>query len=176
MRQRRTLVLLCCLCAAAGRLSVADKQPQQQEAVLVLTSDDFPREIERLESPALVQFLIPDCKACDAMAGEYRKVARNLKGIAPVAAVDCTDVQSVRTCRAYGAHSFPKLLLYKPGTRVNPYTGGALKDTLEYKGKHSARDMAAAVTDLLNDKQITQLKTQEEHDMFIQQQPKLAKV
>eukprot|EP00878_Enallax_costatus_P011712 GHUV01012227.1.p1 GENE.GHUV01012227.1~~GHUV01012227.1.p1 ORF type:complete len:637 (+),score=223.38 GHUV01012227.1:909-2819(+) len=36
--------------------------------------------------------------------------------------------------------------------------------------------MAAAVTDLLNDKQITQLKTQEEHDMFIQQQPKLAKV
>lgn len=110
MRQPRTMVLLCCLCATAGtRLSGADQQQQVQEDVLVLDSDDFPREIERPESPALVriisnifaccwlplttrnrpgaavlrptqvQFLIPDCKICHDMAEEYRKVARNLK-------------------------------------------------------------------------------------------------
>lgn len=33
------------------------------------------------------------------------------QGIATVAAVDCTDIKSVRTCRSYAAHAFPKILV-----------------------------------------------------------------
>lgn len=43
-------------------------------------------------------------------------------------------------------------------------------------GKLSARDMAAAVTDLLDETHITKLNNTEEHDKLLQQQPKLAKV
>ncbi len=43
-------------------------------------------------------------------------------------------------------------------------------------GKLSARDLAAAVTNLLDDTHIMKLNNTEEHDKFLQQQPKLAKV
>lgn len=51
-----------------------------------------------------------------------------------------------------------------------------LSHNLPSAGKLSAREMAAAVTDLLDETQITKVNSTDEHATFIQQQPKLAKV
>ncbi|WIA14176.1 hypothetical protein OEZ85_002717 [Tetradesmus obliquus] len=184
-RHASSLLLLLLLVAASSSTASdePDKKPQEQKQqqqehadVLGLTTDTFADVIERQPGPALVMFMIPDCQACHALMPDLQKVAANLKGIASVATVNCGNVHSVRTCRAFGVREFPRLLVFKTGTKTNPYTGGAMKEFDKYAGAPGARALVSAVTDKLDDSQISHISSSSEHEAFLQQQPKLAKV
>ncbi|KAF6265587.1 hypothetical protein COO60DRAFT_863377 [Scenedesmus sp. NREL 46B-D3] len=183
-RHAGSLLLLLLLAAASSSAASndADTKPQQDQQqqqpndVVLLTTDTFADVIERQPVPAMVMFMIPDCKACHALTPDLQKVAANLKGIATVGMVNCASVPSVRTCRAFGVHEFPRLLVFKTGTKTNPYTGGAMKDFEKHEGPPGARALAAAIADKLDDKQISRITSSSQHEAFLQQQPKLAKV
>jgi hypothetical protein len=66
--------------------------------------------------------------------------------------------------------------VFKPGTKVNPYTGGSMKDFSVFTGAVSAKTLISAVTDTLDSTHITALSTAAEHEAFLQKEPKLAKV
>jgi hypothetical protein len=66
--------------------------------------------------------------------------------------------------------------VFKPGTKVNPYTGGSMKDFSVFTGAVSAKSLISAVTDTLDSAHITALSTAAEHEAFLQKEPKLAKV
>jgi protein disulfide-isomerase A6 len=66
--------------------------------------------------------------------------------------------------------------VFKPGSGVNPYTGGALKHFDQYGGPGSAKALMTAVTDQLNASQITQLNTSDAASTLLASEPRLAKV
>lgn len=68
------------------------------------------------------------------------------------------------------------LQLFKPGTKVNPYTGGSMKDFGDFTGPVSAKALISAVTDTLDTSHLAPLSTSAEATFFLQQEPKLAKV
>eukprot|EP00775_Hariotina_reticulata_P011263 gene11263-11412_t len=123
-----------------------------------------------------VEFMAPDCQDCLALVPQLRKVASNLKGIATVGTVNCADADAAKTCRAYGVQRVPRVVVFKPGTGVNPYTGDALKEYQEYAGPAIAKALAAAVTDTLDDSLVDKISSSQQHAEFLQKQPELAKV
>jgi hypothetical protein len=123
--------------------------------------------------------VVPGCAGCERLEADFRKVATNLRGLAPVASVNCNTVGATRTCRAFAAHQFPKVLLFKPGSRVNPYTGGAMKDFDVLPGPAAAAGAKAlldAVTATLNDSHIARIANASAHASFLAASPRLAKV
>jgi hypothetical protein len=68
------------------------------------------------------------------------------------------------------------LQLFKPGTKVNPYTGGSMKDFSDFTGPVSAKTLISAVTDTLDSSHLTALSTSAQATAFLQQEPKLGKV
>lgn len=66
--------------------------------------------------------------------------------------------------------------VFKPGTKVNPYTGGSMKDFSVFTGAVSAKTLISAVTDTLDSTHITALSTAAEHEAFLAKEPKLDKV
>eukprot|EP00882_Tetradesmus_deserticola_P013172 GHRQ01013968.1.p1 GENE.GHRQ01013968.1~~GHRQ01013968.1.p1 ORF type:complete len:432 (+),score=183.16 GHRQ01013968.1:593-1888(+) len=184
MHRRVGSLLLLLLLLAAGSSAASDgsstkpQQGQPSNDVVLLITDTFADVIERQPGPAMVMFMIPDCEACHMLTPDLQKVAANLKGIATVGMVNCATVPSVRTCKAFGVHEFPRLLVFNTGTKLNPYTGGAMKDFDKYTGPPTARALAAAITAKLDDTQISHVSSSSPswHEAFLQQQPKLAKV
>ena len=59
------------------------------------------------------------CKGghCKNLAPHYEKVAKNLKGIAKVAAVDCDEEKNKPLCGSQGVQGFPTLKIFKPSSK-----------------------------------------------------------
>lgn len=66
--------------------------------------------------------------------------------------------------------------VFNPGSKVNPYTGGSMKDFTEVTGAVTTKGLITAVTDTLDSTHISQLQTSAQHDSFLQKDPPLAKV
>lgn len=59
------------------------------------------------------------CKGghCKSLAPHYEKAAKNLKGIAKVAAVDCDEEKNKAFCGSQGVQGFPTLKIFKPSSK-----------------------------------------------------------
>jgi len=111
--------------------------------VLALTSDNFEEAVMRADAVAMVEFYAPWCGHCQKLAPDYNKVAKSLKDIVVVGAVDC-DAEP-KLCSKFGVQSFPTLKLF-PGERTrNPYTGEVTKLPQDYTGARSASGIAKAL-------------------------------
>jgi hypothetical protein len=66
--------------------------------------------------------------------------------------------------------------VFRPGTKVNPYTGGSMKDFADFTGPVSAKALITAVTETLDASHLTQLATSAQHEALMQQDPQLSKV
>lgn len=66
--------------------------------------------------------------------------------------------------------------VFNPGSKVNPYTGGSMKEFTEVTGAVTTKGLITAVTDTLDSTHISQLQTSAQHDSFLQKDPELAKV
>lgn len=109
------------LLLAAARLAAASD-------VLELTDDNFESRITDTGSAGLmlVEFFAPWCGHCKRLAPEYEAAATRLKGIVPLAKVDCTA--NTNTCNKYGVSGYPTLKIFRDGEEAGAYDGPRTAD------------------------------------------------
>jgi len=88
--------------------------------VLDLNPTTFKSEVLESDIPVFVEFFAPWCGHCQRLAPEWEKAATNLKGIVPLAKVDCTVHQSL--CSQYGVQGYPSIKVFsEKGKNVQDY-------------------------------------------------------
>lgn len=89
----------------------------------------------------IVEFYAPWCGHCKNLQPAYEKAAKNLAGLAKVAAVDCDEEANKPFCGGFGVQGFPTLKIVKPGkTPGKPIVE-------DYQGPRSAKGIVDAVID-----------------------------
>lgn len=87
------------------------------------------------------RFFAPWCGHCQNLKPAYEKVAKNLEGLAKVAAVNCDDDANKPFCGRMGVQGFPTLKIVVPGSKPG-------KPRVEdYQGPRSAKAIADAVVE-----------------------------
>lgn len=94
-----------------------------------------------LTSPQVLEFYAPWCGHCQSLKPAYEKVAKNLDGLAKVAAINCDDDSNKPFCGQMGVQGFPTLKIIKPG----PKRGRPVVE--DYQGARSAKAIVDAVVD-----------------------------
>ncbi|KAG7457903.1 hypothetical protein MATL_G00232190 [Megalops atlanticus] len=104
-------VLVCALAVGAA-LARSD--------VLELSDADFDYTAAEHDT-MLVEFFAPWCGHCQKLAPEYESAAKKLKGIVPLAKVDCTT--NSETCGRFGVNGYPTLKIFRKGEESSTYDG-----------------------------------------------------
>lgn len=87
------------------------------------------------------RFYAPWCGHCQNLKPAYEKAAKNLDGLAKVAAVNCDDDDNKQLCGQLGVQGFPTLKIVTPTKKLG-------KPRMEdYQGPRSAKAIAEAVVD-----------------------------
>lgn len=103
--------------------------------VLDLTDDDFESKIGDHDL-MLVEFFAPWCGHCKRLAPEYEAAATRLKGVVPLAKVDCTS--NSNTCSKYGVSGYPTLKIFRDGEESGSYDGPRTADGIVSQLKKQA--------------------------------------
>lgn len=90
------------------------------------------------------RFYAPWCGHCQNLKPAYEKVAKSLKGLAKVAAMDCDAAFNKEFCGRLGVQGFPTLKIVKPGKKPGKPV------VSDYQGPRSAKEMADAVVDKIS--------------------------
>lgn len=77
------------------------------DGVVLLTKDNWQKEVMQSDSLWLVEFYAPWCGHCKNLAPEWKAAAKQLKGVVKVGAVDMTTDQEVGA--PYNVQGFPTL-------------------------------------------------------------------
>lgn len=89
----------------------------------------------------ILEFYAPWCGHCQNLRPAYEKVAKNLEGLAKVAAINCDDDSNKPFCGQMGVQGFPTLKIVKPGAKRG-------KPVVEdYQGPRTAKAIVDAVVD-----------------------------
>lgn len=92
----------------------------------------------------IVEFYAPWCGHCQNLKPAYEKAAKNLEGLAKVAAVNCDDDANKPFCGTMGVQGFPTLKIVRPGSKKG-------KPIVEdYQGPRSAKAIVEGVVDKIN--------------------------
>eukprot|EP00741_Cyanophora_paradoxa_P003436 tig00000704_g3339.t1 len=167
MRCLSLLLLLAVLSASAHALYGPGS------AVELLTAKNFKEKVLASDEPVLVEFFAPWCGHCKALAPEYEKAAKNLKGIVRIAAVDC-DVEANKPLAAeYGIKGFPTIKLFPAEGKKNPYRKGEYQKTPEdYNGPRTAKPIADFALNALPSKHVLPV-TSKNLEKFLGSSPEL---
>ena len=92
----------------------------------------------------IVEFYAPWCGHCQNLKPAYEKVAKNLAGLAKVAAVNCDDDANKPFCGSMGVQGFPTLKI------VRPKKGGGKPIVTDYQGPRTATAIVDAVVQQIN--------------------------
>ncbi|KAM0751141.1 thioredoxin-like protein [Meredithblackwellia eburnea MCA 4105] len=79
--------------------------------------------------PAFIKFYAPWCGHCKSLAPKWKDLAAAVKGTVNIYEVDCEDGRNKRVCRQEGIGSYPTLVFFNEGTKV------------EYNGKRDLGSM-----------------------------------
>ncbi|KAJ0167309.1 putative protein disulfide-isomerase [Colletotrichum tanaceti] len=113
----------------------------QNSAVLQVDAKNYDSLIAKSNHTSIVEFYAPWCGHCQSLKPAYEKVAKNLNGLAKVAAVDCDEDGNKSLCAQFGVQGFPTLKIVRPGKKPG-------KPVVEdYKGPRTANGIVLAVTD-----------------------------
>ncbi|KAJ9132109.1 Protein disulfide-isomerase MPD1 [Pleurostoma richardsiae] len=113
--------------------------------VLQVEAKNYDRLIARSNHTSIVEFYAPWCGHCQNLKPAYEKAARNLEGLANVAAVNCDDDANKPFCGSMGVQGFPTLKIVRPGVKK-----GAKPVVEDYQGPRTAVAIVEAVVDRIN--------------------------
>lgn len=94
--------------------------------------------------PQIVEFYAPWCGHCQNLKPAYEKAAKNLEGLAKVAAVNCDEDENKPLCGQFGVQGFPTLKVIRPG----PKKGKPVVE--DYQGERKAKPIVEFVVDKIN--------------------------
>ncbi|KAK2055012.1 thioredoxin-domain-containing protein [Colletotrichum caudatum] len=152
------------LAAGAAVLSVlpgaqAGMYPKSS-AVLQVDAKNYDDLIAKSNHTSIVEFYAPWCGHCQNLKLAYEKAAKNLNGLAKVAAVDCDEETNKPLCGQFGIQGFPTLKIVKPGKKPG-------KPVVEdYQGPRNAIGIVEAVIDKISNH--VKRVTDKEIDSFLE--------
>ncbi|KXX79853.1 Protein disulfide-isomerase MPD1 [Madurella mycetomatis] len=137
------------LCAVAVALLSALPGAQaglytKKSPVLQVDAKDYDRLIAKSNYTSIVEFYAPWCGHCQNLKPAYEKAAKNLEGLAKVAAVNCDDDANKPFCGTMGVQGFPTLKI------VRPKKGGGKPMVQDYQGQRTASAIVDAVVQQIN--------------------------
>ncbi|KAF3069412.1 putative protein disulfide-isomerase [Trichoderma lentiforme] len=137
--------LLATLSAVLAALPVAQAGFYTKNSpVLQVDAKSYDRLIAKSNHTSIVEFYAPWCGHCQNLKPAYEKAAKNLDGLAKVAAVDCDDDANKAFCGTMGVKGFPTLKIVRPGKK---YGRPVVED---YQGQRSAGAIVDAVVAKIN--------------------------
>ncbi len=98
------------------------------QKVIVLSDENFDREVLKSDLPVLVDFSAEWCGPCKALAPIVEQLAAELEGQLKVGSVDVENCPV--TAGKYGVASLPTLLVFKGGTVTAKQVGRTTKARL----------------------------------------------
>ncbi|KKA25078.1 Disulfide isomerase [Rasamsonia emersonii CBS 393.64] len=109
--------------------------------VLQVDHKTYDSLIAKSNYTSIVEFYAPWCGHCQNLKPAYEKVAKNLEGLAKVAAVNCDDDANKPFCGQMGIQGFPTLKIVTPSKKPG-------KPRVEdYQGPRSAKAIVDAVVE-----------------------------
>ncbi|KAI0509086.1 thioredoxin-domain-containing protein [Xylaria bambusicola] len=112
--------------------------------VLQVNAKSYDRLIAKSNHTSVVEFYAPWCGHCQNLKPAYEKAAKNLDGLAKVAAVNCDEDENKQFCGMMGVQGFPTLKIVRPGKK----TGKPVVE--DYQGERSAKAIVNAVVDKIS--------------------------
>ncbi|PKX94744.1 putative disulfide isomerase [Aspergillus novofumigatus IBT 16806] len=140
MMQPSSALLLVASLLAASSVN-ADGLYTKKSPVLQVTQKTYDQLIANSNYTSIVEFYAPWCGHCQNLKPAYEKAAKNLEGLAKVAAVNCDDDANKPLCGRMGVQGFPTLKIITPSKKPG-------KPKVEdYQGARSAKAIVDAVVD-----------------------------
>ncbi|KAI1313933.1 thioredoxin-domain-containing protein [Xylaria venustula] len=112
--------------------------------VIQVDAKNYDRLIAKSNHTSVVEFYAPWCGHCQNLKPAYEKAAKNLDGLAKVAAVNCDEDENKQLCGMMGVQGFPTLKIVRPGKK----TGKPVVE--DYQGERTAKAIVNAVVDKIN--------------------------
>jgi protein disulfide-isomerase A6 len=116
----------------------------KKSPVLQVDAKDYDRLIAKSNQTSIIEFYAPWCGHCQNLKPAYEKAAKNLEGLAKVAAVNCDDDANKQFCGTMGVQGFPTLKI------VRPKKGGGRPMVEDYQGQRTASAIVEAVVQKIN--------------------------
>ncbi|TGJ82059.1 hypothetical protein E0Z10_g6701 [Xylaria hypoxylon] len=113
--------------------------------VVQVDAKNYDRLIAKSNYTSVVEFYAPWCGHCKNLKPAYEKAAKNLDGLAKVAAVNCDEDENKQLCSMMGVQGFPTLKIVRPGKKR-----GSKPVVEDYQGERSAKAIVNAVVDKIN--------------------------
>ncbi|KND91094.1 putative protein disulfide-isomerase [Tolypocladium ophioglossoides CBS 100239] len=113
--------------------------------VLQVNARSYEKLIAQSNHTSIVEFYAPWCGHCQNLKPAYEKAARNLEGLAKVAAIDCDDEANKQFCGAMGVQGFPTLKIVRPGKKP-----GGKPVVEDYQGPRTATGISEALVAKIN--------------------------
>ncbi|GJN79954.1 hypothetical protein PLIIFM63780_003478 [Purpureocillium lilacinum] len=113
--------------------------------VLQVDALSYSKLIAKSNHTSIVEFYAPWCGHCQNLKPAYEKAARNLAGLAKVAAIDCDDDANKQLCGSMGVQGFPTLKIVRPSKKA-----GGRPIVEDYQGARTAGAITEAVASKIN--------------------------
>ncbi|RMZ88423.1 hypothetical protein DV736_g4346, partial [Chaetothyriales sp. CBS 134916] len=122
-------------------LVAADGLYGKNSPVLQLNAKSYHSLVAQSNHTSIVEFYAPWCGHCQSLKPAYEKAAKNLAGLAKVAAVNCDEEDNKPFCASFGVQGFPTLKIVRPGKK----RGKPIVE--DYQGPREAKAIVDAVVD-----------------------------
>lgn len=119
----------------------ADGLYTKKSPVLQVDQKSYDRLIAKSNHASVVEFYAPWCGHCQNLKPAYEKAAKNLDGLANVAAVNCDDDANKPLCGRLGIQGFPTIKIMTPSQKPG------VPKVEDYRGERTAKAIVEAVVD-----------------------------
>jgi protein disulfide-isomerase-like protein len=124
MRAPRALVCGVLAALLACSLARAEDFYPKSTGVINLNAKNFDKVVGASHTVTIVEFYAPWCGHCKALKPEYIKLAKELKGLVQVAALDCDDAANRPLAGKYGIQGFPTIKIFTGAKQPVDYQVG----------------------------------------------------